>query len=208
MAAREALASRLVDSLLHDVRNPLNALSINLDVLIEKIKREAGGEVPAGQQKNLKAMRDQIFRVDAVLRQFADFLSSLPRTEPTPDLSGLVATTLTVLGHECRRQMVRVRQLIEPDLKVRGEPEQLRFVTLQVLFRAVLRAGEQGEVEVTLQRDEGRAVLRVRDSSTGQDEPFGLAGEALEAQCAAIGAQVVVAGPEVVVGVPLASSSG
>ena len=73
-AARNAVAQRLMDSLLHDVRNPLNALSINLDVLTEKIRRELG-EIPAAQEKNLKVMREQIFRVDAVLRQFADFMA-------------------------------------------------------------------------------------------------------------------------------------
>src|SRR5687767_9977504 len=47
-AARQAANQRLMDSLLHDVRNPLNALSINLDVLTEKIRREHG-EIPAAQ---------------------------------------------------------------------------------------------------------------------------------------------------------------
>ncbi|MFY0575704.1 hypothetical protein ACN28S_16275 [Cystobacter fuscus] len=37
-AARYSTVPSLMDSLLHDVRNPLNAMSIHLEVLTEKLK--------------------------------------------------------------------------------------------------------------------------------------------------------------------------
>jgi spermidine synthase len=45
-AVRWASAVRLMDSLVHDVRNPLNALAINVEILQEKLARAAGGAVP------------------------------------------------------------------------------------------------------------------------------------------------------------------
>src|SRR3954463_13304181 len=72
-AARYSAIPALMDSLLHDVRNPLNALTINLEVLYGKLKAEMG-EVPLSQEKNIKAMRDQIQRVDGILRQFHEFI--------------------------------------------------------------------------------------------------------------------------------------
>ncbi|MHA7631305.1 histidine kinase dimerization/phospho-acceptor domain-containing protein [Corallococcus sp. M7] len=72
-AARYDAVPPLMDSLLHDVRNPLNALAIHLEVLSEKLKGESG-QVPATQEKNLKAMREQIARVDGLLKLFSDFM--------------------------------------------------------------------------------------------------------------------------------------
>jgi len=74
-AARYGAVPTLMDSLLHDVRNPLNALSIHLEVLSEKLKADTG-QVPPSQDKNLKAMRDQIQRVDAIMRRFSEFIVS------------------------------------------------------------------------------------------------------------------------------------
>jgi signal transduction histidine kinase len=202
-AARNAITHRLVDSLLHDVRNPLNALSINLDVLTEKLRREQG-EIPPAQEKNLKVMREQIFRVDGILRQFAEFMA--PRPDPVReavDVSEAVRQALQILGHECRRAMVKVRQMIEPDLKTGGASGSVRFLVLQLLFRGLARAGAEGEVDVTLQREGDTAVLRIRDGSSEAREPFPHAGAALGALSAELGAQVHFNGAEAQLVLPL-----
>jgi signal transduction histidine kinase len=203
-AARNAIVHRLVDSLLHDVRNPLNALSINLDVLTEKLRREQG-EIPAAQQKNLKAMREQIFRVDGILKQFADFMAPRPEAVRDPvDLSEAVRQALQILGHECRRSMVKVRQMLEPELKTVGASGAVRFLVIQLLFRALARAGTEGEMDVTLQREGGVAVLRIRDGSTDGREPFPHAGAALTALTTELGGKIQVGGSEAQLFLPLA----
>lgn len=196
-AARSALSRRLLDSLLHDVRNPLNALSINLDVLTEKLRREQG-EIPPAQEKNLKVMREQIFRVDAILRQFSEYMAPRPEQGgPRPaDLSEIVRECLVVLGHESRRAMIKVRQMVEPDLKVKGAATSIRFMALQSIFRALARSGQEGEVDVTLQRDGDRAVLRVKDNAAEDLEPFPQAPLALQALAVDCGAELRVHGSE------------
>ncbi|MBX5480351.1 MAG: HAMP domain-containing histidine kinase [Myxococcaceae bacterium] len=196
-AARHLVSQRLMDSLLHDVRNPLNALSINLDVLTEKVRRELG-EIPASQEKNFKVMREQIFRVDAILKQFAEFLAARPDAPGVPaDLSDLVRQVLVVLGHECRRQMIKVRQMVEPDLKVGAPASTLKFLVLQAIFRGVVRAGPEGELDVILQRDGARATLWVKDGAPEGVEPFENARAALTALSAEIGAELRIGGAEV-----------
>ena len=203
-AARQAVTQRLVDSLLHDVRNPLNALSINLDVLTEKLRREHG-EISPGQEKNLKVMREQIFRVDGILKQFADFMAPRPDPTRTPvDLSESVRQAMQLLAHECRRSMLKVRQMIEPDLKTTGTSGSVRFLALQLLFRGVARAGAEGELDVTLQREGTGAVLRVRDGSADSREPFPHAWSALAALASGMGGEVRIGGPEAQLFLPLA----
>lgn len=203
-AARQAITHRLVDSLLHDVRNPLNALSINLDVLTEKLRREHGAISP-GQEKNLKVMREQIFRVDGILKQFAEFMAPRPDATRAPvDLSEAVRQAMQLLAHECRRSMLRVRQMIEPDLKTLGSSATVRFLALQLLFRGVARAGVEGELDVTLQREGAGAVLRVRDGSADAREPFPQARSALGTVAAETGGEVRINGSEAQLFLPLA----
>src|SRR5437868_7018271 len=126
-AARYSAVPTLMDSLLHDVRNPLNALSINLEVLSEKLKGETG-EVPASQAKNIKAMRDQIQRVDGILRQFAEFIVLRGGSSGEVGLSEVTKRSLEVLAHESRRRRIKLQTEIEPDLRVRlSDTSELSF---------------------------------------------------------------------------------
>lgn len=203
-AARGVLNQRLMDILLHDVRNPLNAFSINLDVLGEKLRREQG-EIPATQEKNLRVMREQIHRMDGILRHFAEFMGQPRPPSPGPvDLSESVSVVLTLLGHESRRAMIKVRQMVEPDIKVLGTPDDVRLLVMQALYRALCRAGAEGEVDITLQRDAERAVLRIRDGNADAFlEPFAHAEPALRSLALKLAGDVRVAGSETVISLPL-----
>ncbi|HME91896.1 MAG TPA: histidine kinase, partial [Myxococcaceae bacterium] len=120
----------LVDSLIHDARNPLNALTLNLEVLTEKI-HALPNSLPAAD-KNLRAIREQVFRVDSILRKFAEFIAARPAGQGEANLSELVVRAVEVLGHEARSGRVRMLSQIEPGLKVRfAELSAAPFVALQ-----------------------------------------------------------------------------
>lgn len=204
-AARYALVQRLMDSLLHDIRNPLNALAINLDVLTEKLKGP-DKVVPPHQEKNLKAMRDQVFRVDGILKVFADYLTprSLFQGEP-PAFTDRIVRSLDVLGHEMRRNRVALRQMLEPMVKVKGHDHAaLNFIVVQSILRAVIRSQAGGEISVTLTAEKNKAVLTVKDSAPDGQEPFPDAAIALQLEAEKQGGEARVMGGECVVTLPLA----
>jgi signal transduction histidine kinase len=169
-SARGRLTTILIDSLLHDARNPLNALSINLEVLAERIKRESGGALPAQYEKNIKTIRDQIQRVDGVMKQFADFIAPRPSGESQVDLSALVLRAVEVIGHEGRKRRVGLRPAIDAGVKLRSEglrdAQAVHFLAVAPLVRAVARSASPSEVLVTLRRDAGAAIYRVEDTGS------------------------------------------
>lgn len=170
-AARYSAVPTLMDSLLHDVRNPLNALSINLEVLAEKLKGETG-LVPASQEKNIKAMRDQIQRVDGILRQFADFIVfRAGAAGGEASLSDVARRSLEVLAHESRRRRLKVQATLEPELRIRlADPQELSFFLIQTLLRAFGRSEAGTEVTVAVRAEGACAVLEVMDSADGAPE--------------------------------------
>jgi signal transduction histidine kinase len=194
IAASHAVSGLLVESLLHDTRNPLNALAINLEVLNEKLKDELGVVDPAFE-KNLRAMREQVFKVDLILRTFAEFLvTGTPSMLSELSLSDVVDRAVEVLGHEARKRRVKVKLDVEPGLSARqGDPAALRFLACHALLRALMRSESGGEVQVTLQRSGDRALLRVQDAG-GEGEPSPLARPALEALGRARSVEVSVHG--------------
>ncbi|MDY7227932.1 histidine kinase dimerization/phospho-acceptor domain-containing protein [Hyalangium rubrum] len=169
-AARYGAVPTLMDSLLHDVRNPLNALSINLEVLAEKLKGEAG-QVPPSQEKNIKAMRDQIQRVDGILRQFSDFIVFRGGASGEASLSDTSRRSLDVLAHESRRRRIKVQTALEADVRVRlADTQELSFFLVQTLLRAFGRSEAGSEVLVTVRSEGTYAVFEVTDSAGNAPE--------------------------------------
>ena len=183
-AARYGVVPSLMDSLLHDVRNPLNALSIHLEVLSEKLKGETG-QVPPSQEKNLKAMREQIQRVDGILRRFSEFIVNRPGSPGEVELSETVTRALDVLAHESRKRRLQVRPSISAGVRARlADTGELGFLVVQALMRAYGRSEQGAEVLVAVRTEESRAVLEVVDATSSSVETTPEAAAALELRCA------------------------
>ncbi|QSQ25733.1 HAMP domain-containing histidine kinase [Pyxidicoccus parkwayensis] len=187
-AVRYGAVPTLMDSLMHDVRNPLNALAIHLEVLAEKLKAETG-QVPPSQEKNLKAMRDQIQRVDGILKLFSEFVVHRGATPGEADLSEAATRALGVLGHEGRKRRVQVQSAVEAGVRVRlPDTSEVGFFLVQALMRAFRRAEGGGSVKVLVRADGASAVLEVEDSGgTSELSPEVVA--ALELRCAQLGVE-------------------
>jgi signal transduction histidine kinase len=191
-AARYGAVPTLMDSLLHDVRNPLNALSIHLEVLSEKLKLETG-QVPPSQEKNVRAMREQIQRVDGILRRFTDFIVSRPGSPGDADLSEMVTRAIEVLAHESRRRRLQVRPTVGAGVRARlADTGELGFLVVQVLMRAYARSGSGAEVTVTVRAEGAQAVLEVVDASPSTMESAPEAVAALEVRCAQLGVELLL----------------
>lgn len=164
-------ASRLMESLLHDARNPLNAIAINLEVLSEKLK-DGDGTVAPSYEKNLKAMREQIFRVNAILSQFAEFIAPRPSGGALINLSEVLQKVQEVVGHESRRRRLKVRWNVEPGVAVRcADSGGINQLALHPVMRALLRTEAGGEVEISLSREGELARLKVRDPAGPVADP-------------------------------------
>lgn len=167
----EELTSHLVDSLLHDARNPLNAISIHLEVLGGKL-RDDDGEIPANVQKNLKAIREQVTRLDGMLRQFAGFIAPRPESAAPVELGQVVQGASEVLGHVARLRGLTISLSIESCVLLSPrDPSSVRRCVLEVLA-AGIRAAPTGQVlAVRVSRSDGKARLEI--------EPQDLSGTAL-----------------------------
>jgi signal transduction histidine kinase len=189
-AARYGAVPTLMDSLLHDVRNPLNALSIHLEVLSEKLKGDTG-QVPPSQEKNLKAMREQIQRVDFIMRRFSEFIVSRSGSPGDADLSETVTRAIEVLAHESRRRRLQVRPTVAPGVRARlTDLGELNFLVVQALMRGYGRSESGAEVSVSVRAEGALAVLEVVDATPTSSENAPEVVAALRLRCEQLGVEL------------------
>ena len=196
-SVRWSVAVRLMDSLVHDVRNPLNALAINVEILQEKLARAAGGQVPPAQAKNLQAMRDQIVRVNGMLGDFARFLAPSPGAPAVLSLPAVVREAVAILGHAGRRARVKLTLDVPEGLTALEpmDPSALGFLVLIPVLRAIERTPEEGQVRVSVRDEGGRVALLVQDGGREESEETEVE-QALTAAAQECGAEFHVRGSQ------------
>lgn len=160
-ASRAGLLDTLAGGLVHEARNPLNAMAIHLEVLADKLRDPASGELPAHLARNLDAARNQVRRLDGLLRRFGDFASG--RIEGD-DVGGCFARVVDLCEYYLRRAGVEVEPTGTLQASV-ASPAPVCHVLLELLFHALAAAprGSRIRLEAAVRGD--RLALAVEGAA-------------------------------------------
>jgi signal transduction histidine kinase len=153
---RSAALSRLVSGMAHDIKNPLNAMSLQLALLAEKLSPDGAEGVP-----HLGALRDQVGRVNEVVRRFMDVTDPAAPLGYT-EVGGLLVDAGAVLAHEARRR--RVQLVVQPPhgvVRTAGDPARVGSLVLVLLAGTMAATPDGGRVEAAVAVDERQVVLRL-----------------------------------------------
>jgi len=165
---RLALIGQMLAQVTHEVRNPLNALSLNAELLAEELE-ELPEDRRAEAQAILQTMSTGINTLERVTGNYLD-LARRPVPEPEPaDPAGVVAEVVGLLEEELRRSGVAVR--FTPGTGA-GELEIDASQIRQALINVVRNAVEAGahNVDIALEPDHAALHLVIRDDGPGMSQ--------------------------------------
>lgn len=170
-AAEMASLGVLAANLAHEIRNPLNSINLNLELLEEDLAGDNGDAADS-----LTSTRQEVGRLARLVSDFLTYarpvepaLSSVPVLELLRDVSEF-------LRGEARRQGAHLRLRAEvDDVEVRGDAAQLRQVLLNLVLNAVQAVSDlepdRRLVELGAEVDDGVVRIGVRDRGPGIPEP-------------------------------------
>jgi len=166
LAERLAAVGRISAQITHEIRNPLNAIGLNAELLAEELAQ--GRTVPAEAVQLVEAISREVDRLNGVAEEYLRF-ARLPRPAlGRQDLNEILASLLDFLGPELQAAGVEVvRELAAGTLPVRADEGQLRAVFLNLLrnSREAMPAG--GRITVCTRRAEGAVEAAVADTGGG-----------------------------------------
>jgi signal transduction histidine kinase len=166
-AARGAYRVNLGSGLAHEIRNPLNSMNMNLQMLGEELQGVPGLE--GGEHLDmLRSMQGEIKRIANLIDVFLQYAPATPHLE-VRDLNDVLNATARFLQADFRQSGVELILDLEPLLpSVELDEGQLRQALLNILgnARQVMQPG--GQVRVATRAGMGgEVVVEIADNGPG-----------------------------------------
>jgi two-component system C4-dicarboxylate transport sensor histidine kinase DctB len=159
-----AAVGHLALGLVHEIRNPLSAIQMNMQMIRKRIG-------PAGiLRENFLIVEGEIKRLNRLLKDVQDFARSRPLRLQTAELGEIVGRLLRLMAQRLEEQSIRTEVRIASPLRLVCDPEQIHQVLLNLLLNAI-EAMEESPKErlltiTALSRDDS-AQIRVADTGGG-----------------------------------------
>jgi len=165
----EGLA-RVYRTAAHDLRAPLSAIMINLDLLRESLSRRRGDtpEIHERQEHYVEVVREELTRLNRSLFEILTQSTPSPGQQEKFDLRGSVADLGTLLAPQARRQGVELSTELPKDpVFLVGYRDRLKQAILNVAVNALEAMPNGGRVWLELYSEGGTARIRVKDTGAG-----------------------------------------
>ena len=167
-SARIEYRANLGQGLAHEIRNPLNSMNINLQMLVEELEGVPGLE--GGEHLELlRSMQGEIKRIANLIDVFQQYARPATPEFAVKDINEVLNATALFLQADFRQSGVELSLDLEPLLpSVEVDEGQLRQVLLNILgnARQVIQPG--GRVRVSTHPGAaGEIVIEIADNGPG-----------------------------------------
>lgn len=160
MAAWREVAQKLA----HEIKNPLTPIQLSAQRLRRRYR--SGGEE---FEELLEGCVETIVKEVEGLRKLLDEFSLLakmpsPKMEPIV-LADVVEAALNLYGE--MPEEIRLKTDLDRSVRARGDFDQLKRALFNLIKNAVEAMGEEGEIRISVRREDGKARIEISDTGPG-----------------------------------------
>ena len=163
LSRRLAAIGRLTSGVAHEVKNPINAIVVHLEVLREKLRA-----IDPESRRHMDIIDSEIQRLDRVVQTLVDFTRPMELRLAETDLRRIVEEVSQLASPEAARQGVTIRrELPEEPLPAKVDADLGKQALLNVVLNGVQAMPNGGTLTLSGQRDENAVELGVQDEGVG-----------------------------------------
>lgn len=173
--AEETLESERLNSLTllaagvaHEIGNPLNSLDIHLQLLGRKLRKLPPGD-RGPLEENLTTAREEIQRLDTILKQFLHAVRPTTPHRERQDLHALLHETLKLLEPELASRKLSVEldlaESMPPAMIDPGQFQQVFYNLIRNAYQALPVA--QGQITIRTRVNDFETIISIEDNGTG-----------------------------------------
>jgi signal transduction histidine kinase len=163
LSRRMAAIGRLTSGVGHEVKNPINAIVVHLELLRNKL-----GGSDQNALRHLEIIQSEIQRLDRVVQTLVDFSRPVELQLHDQDLRRVISSVLMLASAELETRNVYVRSDF-PDHPVMAkvDADLLKQAVLNIVLNGAQAMTEGGTLSVRLAEDGRMALLSIHDEGGG-----------------------------------------
>ncbi|HYN14504.1 MAG TPA: ATP-binding protein, partial [Terriglobales bacterium] len=163
LSRRLAAIGRLTSGVAHEVKNPINAIVVHLEVLRQKLQ-----QLDPDTRRHIDVIGSEIQRLDRVVQTLVDFTRPVELRLADLDLRRLVDEVVVLAQPDAERHGVSIVRDFPPEsLPVKVDADLVKQAVLNIVLNGVQAMPGGGELTLVGSRADDDAQLEVRDQGTG-----------------------------------------
>ena len=163
MSRRLSASGRVTGGVAHEVKNPINAIVLHLQLLQNKL-----AQLDPDTRRHMDIIDREIHRLDRVVQTLVDFNRPVELRLTEFDLRRLVEDVALLASPEAARQGVKVEtQLVPAPLPVRADADLIKQALLNVVLNGVQAMSNGGVLLIVARQHEMAATIEVHDQGGG-----------------------------------------
>lgn len=164
LSRRQAALGRLTRGVAHEVKNPINAIVVHLEILRNKLAALAD----AGAQRHMDVIGSELQRLDRVVQMLVDFTRPVELHLADLDLRRVLDDVAALAAPDAARQGVCIlRQAGDEPLPARADADLLKQALLNVVLNGVQAMPQGGTLKLTATRRDASLTIDVADQGAG-----------------------------------------
>jgi signal transduction histidine kinase len=163
LSRRMSAIGRLTAGVGHEVKNPINAIVVHLELLKNKL-----GDDHAPATRHLEVIDAEIHRLDRVVQTLVDFSRPVELRLQEQDLRKVIGDVLALADEELSTRNVKLEgRLPSHPLIANVDGDLLKQAAINVIQNGAQAMPNGGVLRVTLEDDRKMAVLKIADEGMG-----------------------------------------
>lgn len=156
----------LAAGLQHEIKNPLSALSLHIQLLCERLDHEAYDEEV---NELLDILNTEVRRINDVLDGFRNYASVAELGRVPVDVTFLIEKLVRLLRPQAEKQNVKLSVELPPEMlgTIQADSARLEQVFLNLALNALASMPEGGKLRFKLTREDDRVRIAIIDTGTG-----------------------------------------
>jgi signal transduction histidine kinase len=150
----------------HEIRNPLNFISLSIDHIKTKY-RPSDGAGAEGFEKLVESMKEEIHRLDRLVRDFLDYGKPLKLDLQPCGTRELLADVVEIVRAKAASDRIRIVEDYRALPELRLDMELMKSCLFNLVTNAFQAMPDGGTLTIASEESDGRFVLRIADTGTG-----------------------------------------
>jgi signal transduction histidine kinase len=175
MSRRLSASGRVTGGVAHEVKNPINAIVLHLQLLQNKL-----AQLDPDTRRHMDIIGNEIHRLDRVVQTLVDFMRARELHLMEIDLRHLLDDVILLAGPDAGQHGVKIsRNMPNEALPVKADLDFMKQALLNVVLNGIQAMPQGGELTISAHSDEHSVIAEISDHGTGiprevQDKIFEL----------------------------------